>query len=189
MLDRQRFVQLMGMLGETFRVELGELALQGYWVALSDLDPEAFDGAVETAVRTLDRFPMPKTLRELVEGKPDDRAIVAWESVKRALATHGVYRSVDFEDRIINAAVRSLGGWTRLGQRSAADFDVWAKKEFIAAYGAFASRGVSEDQAAPLPGLAEAANGLRFAAHTETVRIPARTRPLLAIAAGETEEP
>jgi hypothetical protein len=98
-------------------------------------------------------MPVPAELRELAgELRDDDRAIVAWDAVKKALSMHAYYYSVDFDDRAINAAVWHLGGWERLDELFEEQEEHWIRQEFVRAYAAYHRRGVSRSEGAPLGG-------------------------------------
>lgn len=89
-----------------------------------------------------------------------DRVTIAWTAVKAAVATQGGYATVTFDDPITNATIRALGGWVRIcDTESGEQFDVWLRKEFERTYTALLTAGVQHDQAAPLAGLCDIANG------------------------------
>ncbi len=89
-----------------------------------------------------------------------DRVTIAWAAVKTAVPTQGGYATVTFDDPITNATIRALGGWVRIcDTESGEQFDAWLRKEFERTYTAFMAAGVQQDQAAPLAGLCDIANG------------------------------
>lgn len=89
-----------------------------------------------------------------------DRVTIAWAAVKAAVAREGGYATVVFDDPIINATIRALGGWVRVcDTESGEQFDAWLRKEFERTYSAFMAAGVQHDQAGPLVGLVDIANG------------------------------
>lgn len=153
--DQQRRARAFAILGEAFRQRVSETMLDAYELGLSDLSGSQVEQAVTAAIRGCKFCPTPAELRELAgEATAADRALLAWQSVERATSI-GSYRSVDFEDAIINAVIRTLGGWPALLARTPEEFDKWARKDFLETYRAFARTGVDGESCRPLPGLSE----------------------------------
>jgi hypothetical protein len=152
--EQQRKALAVMALAEMWDKSLSEAGATMYVAALDGLNADEVERAAAMASRTCERFPPPAVLRELAgEQKPEDRAVAAWVQVEKAVQRHGSYRSVDFEDRTINAAIRSMGGWPALCGRPESDFDKWGRQDFVKAYTAFARMGVGEEAGAALPGL------------------------------------
>src|SRR5690606_23112013 len=87
---------------------------------------------------------------------PDDRAMLAWSDVQNAIPL-GPYKHVDFSDKLINAAVRNLGGWPAfIGRLVDAESEKWLRLEFTKCYATLANSGVSGEMCAALPGLSQA---------------------------------
>lgn len=153
---REEFGTAITAMLETFGAEGTTPQLLGYWYALRDLSLEEVQQAVYEAMRTHKRRPMPAELRELVEGgSGSDRAIEAWGDVLKAVP-RGPYKWIDFDDSLINAVIRNMGGWPAFLSRFAdAESEKWVRLEFLKAYEAFASRRMDGDACDPLPGLSE----------------------------------
>ena len=158
--DRPAFVMTIEAMAASFRVAPSEALLEGYWLGLSDLTLADVQRAVAGAIRDSQHMPRPVEIRRSC-GEMDTatRAAIAWGSVRRTLCSVGVYTSVDFDDPIVNATVRNLGGWTRLGQKTDDEMD-WTRKEFERVYLALASSGVSAELAEPLEGLHARSNAM-----------------------------
>lgn len=90
-------------------------------------------------------------LKALPESK--DRAIVAWESVLRAIRLHGGYQTIEFDDPAITAAIRSCGGWVFLCDLETEELNKFRKPEFVKAYNAYRSTGVRAEVAGALRGI------------------------------------
>lgn len=148
---------------ETFGQEATKARLLGYWLGMRDLELGQVEEAVGRSLQTATRLPAPAELRELVlGGSGQDRAMAAWGDVLKAIA-EGPYRHVDFEDKLINAAIRLLGGWPSfLGRFEEAESEKWARLDFVKMYGSLVSSGVNGDACRPLAGLsvAEASGGI-----------------------------
>lgn len=127
--------------------------------ALCDLTEAELEFALRRFNRDSTDFPTPAAVRRFAgpKGMSDEqRAAQAWDIVTAAIREHGAYQSIDFSDRIVNAVIRSYGGWERLcGEPS--DQLTWIRKRFLESYVACARTGNGD--ASPLPGIAERENG------------------------------
>lgn len=143
---------------ESYGQEVTQPRLMGYWLALRPLELQDVERAIAHALRSCSgNFPPPpaKIYELATGGSAGDQAILAWQDVLRAMPI-GSYRSVDFSDKCINAAIRSMGGWPALlGRCSDAEGEKWCRLDFLKAYAVFAGRGGVGDAGAPLSGLAE----------------------------------
>lgn len=159
--DRPAFIEAITVLATAFARELSEPLFEAYWIGLRDLTPMAVKEAVGRAINTSKFMPPPAELRELAgQMTPTNQAVHAWQAVLKAFATCGYYKSVDFDDPLINATLRNLGGWMRVIERMDEEGDKWIHKEFEATYKAFAATGVSSEMALPLQGFHEQQNVL-----------------------------
>lgn len=169
--DRAQFAMALQALAATFRVEPTEPLLEGYWRALRDLPMDAVERAVDTAIRQCQHMPRGVELRQLSgEMSNGVRAVHAWSVLQKAIGQHGAYRSVDFDDPVLNATVRNLGGWQKLCATSTEEFEKWTRKDFERIYSALCASGITEEQAKYLPGAHEqsnAASGFAIAAPTK----------------------
>ena len=95
------------------------------------------------------------------EVRDSDRAVLAWSVVERSVGTVGAYRSPDFDDALINATIRSLGGWERVCGTDPRDFDTHLRREFLRSYEAIARAGIGPEACGPLVGFFERENALR----------------------------
>lgn len=170
--ERPKAISLIQAIAATFNRECDEAMLFGYWLAIRDLSLESLERASERAIKELDRMPTGKDLRKLagVLG-PSQRSLVGWNAVTLAMAHHGPYRHVDFDDPIINATIRTMGGWPEFYYRFGRDKEEWIRKEFEKVYCGLFEGGVNGDIIAPLAGLSEATyrNGQLLAPPVEQV--------------------
>lgn len=159
MLDPSEFAAKFEMLCAVFQTAVTEPLTEAYWACLRDMESQAFSEAVTRALATLRFMPKPGELRALSgQVLPEDRAIAAWNRARAAIGSQGSYMSVDFEDKIINAAIRSMGGWELLCASDAEEVSPWARKEFEKHYLAWLRMDPSDDHIKPLPGLIERMN-------------------------------
>jgi hypothetical protein len=161
--DRAEFSIMFVAMATAFDKEATDDVMETYWGALKDLPLADVKFAAETALKTLEWWPKPAQLRKLAgDVGPDHRAAIAWRAVRKALNEHGTYCSVNFDDPVVNATIRNLGGWVALGQKEAKDFDIWVRKEFERIYLAIYSTGVTEESGAYLTGITEHENRGRY---------------------------
>lgn len=150
-----RLAILVSTLAEAFRQTSSDAMMLAYDIGLRDLPLADIERAVMTAIRDSKFMPTVSELRRLAGVKTaESRAILAWNIVLDTVPI-GSYKHVDFEDKAINAAIRSMGGWPALLDRSGDDFYVWARKAFIEAYETFSRHRDASDER-PLAGLSEA---------------------------------
>ena len=156
--DKVQFGNAVGAMLEAFGQEATKARLYGYWLGLRTLELPEVESAVASVLENVtDRFPPPPAkLREIVNGgSSEDLAIAAWADVQDAMPL-GAYRHVDFEDKHINAAIRSLGGWPAMFERCATtEGEKWYRIEFCKAYASAASRQLDGDVCRPLAGISE----------------------------------
>ena len=149
---------LMAALATTFRVEATEALAQGYWMALDDLPIEAVEQAIRSAMRGCERMPTGAELRKLTgEMTGAMRAVHAWGAVAKSISQHGAYASVSFDDPVINATIRNLGGWQKLCATEDEELK-WVRKDFERVYGSLCVTGVSVESTQYLAGIHEQNN-------------------------------
>ena len=138
MLDERKFNEGMAMLCEMFDRQPSKFLLSGYFMVLQDLSDEEFDQAIRSVMGShrFAKMPLPAEIKEQIRGLNQDAAIVALDKLERAMARHGAYRSVQFDDLLIHAVVSSLGGWPKLCQMEMAEWK-WVRKDFDRLYKAF----------------------------------------------------
>ncbi len=158
---REEITKLITMLAEAFSRKATPATFAAYELGLDGLGIEGIRTAVTKALKTSQFMPAPSELRAMSgEHKPEDRAQIAWLAVGDAMRTHGGYRTVTFDDVVINAAVRSVGGWQRICEADPKEFEAHIRREFMQAYTSLCIAGVGEDQAAPLIGIFDRENAV-----------------------------
>jgi len=133
MKDYKKFKQGLEVLAATLGAQLNEATLRGYWVALTDeVSDESFAAAVRTAMKSCRFMPKPVELRELCGADGYGKAEQAWEYALKA--ARNCRASYDFEDKLVNACIRKMGGLRSLSMRKADDLAQWGRKEFLEHY-------------------------------------------------------
>lgn len=156
--DRLKFAAYLAGMAEVLNAELSEIKITLYFEALKDLDLEDINRACSYLIQTSKFFPKPAEIREVIHGNAEDRAMIALQQVKQAIAEYGTYKSVSFGDKKIHAVVKALGGWVALGEKTYDEW-VWIEKDFLKIYRAFLGRDVECPD--HLVGLTEHANAVK----------------------------
>ncbi len=157
--DAERFGELITALAAAFGREADQATQLGYWLGLKDLPLDAVEHAIMQAMRECEHMPRPVELRRGAGhiGTPE-RAVIAFGAVSKAIRAHGHRPSIDFDDKLINAAVRNLGGWGHVCALPSEEFEKWWRKDFERVYSALCQAGASADACRALPGLDESEN-------------------------------
>jgi hypothetical protein len=154
----ETFKQCMITLSEYFGKDLSPIAIEAYHDALGDFSDDEMRRATKLSLKTKQFMPKAVELVELVRGGAQDASIEALERVEYAFKAVGKYRSVDFEDKAINATVRLMGGWPELCELTEDEWRRFRSKDFQKIYASMRSKPVPTDTGLALPGIAEAEN-------------------------------
>ena len=153
---RRRFGTAIAAMAATFRQEATRALVKGYELGLEDLPIASIEQAVARALRQCKFMPSAAELRELAgEMLPAHRAVLAWGVVVKTLAKYDHWDSVDFDDPVINATIRNLGGergWEDLPAKLEDEGTKWVRKDFERVYIALAQSGISLEATRPLIG-------------------------------------
>jgi Domain of unknown function (DUF6475) len=151
----------VGILAETYGKAASAPMIEGYKMGLNGLSAEAVKAATASSMQRCKFMPTPAELREYAgEMKVEDRAERAWIAFDSALAKHSVYKSITFDDVVINATVRSLGGLAFIAEMDAEQYQ-FLRARFLKSYAALARSGVNGESCLPLIG------------HYDSVNLPA----------------
>ncbi len=146
--DRKRLVELITALAAGFGKEADSPMFLAYELGLEDLPMQDIERGVRAAMRQSKFMPTPRDIRDLSGAMfPDTRAALAFEALSKAVIQHGSGKSIDFDDKVLNATVRNLGGWPRVCQLPAEEFDKWLRKDFERVYAGLCQSGISAEQA------------------------------------------
>lgn len=102
-------------------------------------------------------LPKPADVVKLIGGGTLDAALVAWSKVDRAVRSVGTYESVCFDDALINAVLRDMGGWVMFGTKTEDEWPFVAR-EFENRYRGYCTRGRVPDYPRYLAGIHERDN-------------------------------
>jgi len=128
--DKTRFYTALSFVARVFGEKMDKAIAHSYWVALNDLEIDAFEQACDSAAKTLEWFPRPAHILKLAGASQSIKRFEAWDQVDRV--SRGA--SKGFTDPRAAAAVARLGGIRRIKLLQADAFYTWYRKEFERAY-------------------------------------------------------
>lgn len=72
----------------------------------------------------------------------DSTAVIAWERVLKMMREHGAYRSIEWDDPAIPAAIETVAGsWPNLCEQTSEQLHKFTSRQFMEAYRAIRSHG------------------------------------------------
>ena len=164
------FYEAIKKLCQVFNTHPTKVLVDAYWMALEDLDLDAVVRATHRAVSESEHMPRPVHIRRLAGVRsPEAAAQEAWVCFDRARRRHS-HAHLDFEDSLINATVRAIGGRTELSKKTVDEW-VWVKKDFLATYARYLEYPPTDELRAPLPRSAHSVPV--FGAEDETIKVAA----------------
>lgn len=159
--DHGAFSRLIADVLAFYRRDAGKFSLDVWWQACKAYPLEALRAALSAHARDPERgsfAPYPADVVRQLEGRHDDRALLAWHRVLQATQDFGHYASVDFGDLVIHAAIVDAGGWQAVCCAPSKDLD-FLRRRFCESYRAYsAAGGVPFDTPKRLAGEHERAN-------------------------------
>lgn len=196
--DFDRFAAMLAVVAEYCGKALSPGVISLYWQGLQDLDIDAVRQALNAHVQNPDTGQyMPKIadIRRMLGGTTRDAALMAWNKVCEAVGRAGSYRSVCFDDPIINRVLLDIGGWPELCAKPADEMP-FVERNFCDRYRAYRTQGGVAGHPAYLVGLCEAMNAqaghrseppmlIGDAEAAQRVLIGGSTRPLIPVTVGE----
>ncbi len=142
--DEKEFALLMASLAEIFDSgsELSSVKVELYFRLLEDYVIEDIKRGVDEIMRNrvYASLPKPAEIIQAIEGDGNEKAILAWEKLDRAVRQVGPYQSVQFDDPVIHSIVKFFGGWEKICDVSGDEWK-WKQKEFERLYTIMAKRG------------------------------------------------
>lgn len=165
---KRTVIKAVTILGEAFRQKITETTIRAYEIGLQDVDPKQIERAVGQAISQCQFMPTVFELRKFCGTiSADSRATLAWAAAKKAVRDLDYTKSVDFDDPVINATIRLMGGWENFCNIECGEkFDVWGRKQFEETYLKLYNSDLSPDLTRPLGGFHETGN----AAHGRVTR-------------------
>lgn len=151
--DKQRFAQVMEALGVAYSKEIDRLLKRVYFDACKGMTIDEVERSAARHIQSSQFFPKPADL--IGKNDVESLAIEAYRIADQAMSRYGSYRHMDFEDKAINAAIRSIGGWASFGSTTK-DEEPFVRDRFIKAYKAYRQIGVGDEAGKAITGIGEA---------------------------------
>lgn len=155
------FAEMMTGMAAMYSREMAEMQIHWYWNALHKHDFQTVQNAIERHMKS-DRgsyMPLIADLCQMLEGRSDDRAGMAWTKFDNAVRTVGPYHDVIFDDPLIHVVVQDMGGWIYLCGKDDKEWPFIAN-DFKKRFGALSNRQERPQHAPVLTGIANAQNGV-----------------------------
>jgi len=162
--DSAQFSKALLGLAEVLGAEISKTKISLYFEALSEYPIDAVESAIAASVKANKFFPKPVELIELISGKAQDKSLLAWMQVTKAIDDFGAYKSVRFSDAVIHSCIEQMGGWSDLCNTAEEEM-TWKQKEFERLYLALMSRPEHPAYLAGIFEISNRANG--YAAHVK----------------------
>lgn len=188
--DFQQFHEGIEGVYSFYNRELSRFALDVWWNAMKPFDLAVVIDAFNRHLMNPDNgqfLPKPADLVKLLGGSTQDRALVAWAKVDKALRRIGTYESVVFDDPIIHRVLHDMGGWVPLGQKTEDEWPFIAK-EFENRYRGFSSRGETPSYPKVLAGIAQSYNDAK-GHKTNPPQLIGNSAAAMSVMAGGTDVP
>lgn len=158
--DKPAFAALMTGVAENYGQTITPQGIALRFKLLAPYPIAEVEAAAYSLLATRKYTTMPTVadfLERLGGGSVEDKAEVACSKALEAASVHGAYRSVVFDDPVLQAVVNNnFGGWPKFCQLPV---DKWLRKDFCEAYAAYARQGFAEH--GYMPGLCEIDNAAK----------------------------
>lgn len=128
--SKPEFGHVLRAMSATYRQDVTAPMLQGYWMALSGMELDAFKRAVEVSMRECKFMPTPAEILEQSDESSALRAAQAWHAVTQVSHQGGA----KLDDEIANHVIRLMGGWRHMTSTTSEQFHTWSRKEFLRLY-------------------------------------------------------
>jgi len=132
--DFEPFVAMMAVLADAYgQPRLSENATKLYFRVLSEYSLDEVSRAIVEHLKRSPFMPKPCDIIRNIEGTAEERALMAWRHVLRAITKYGRYQSIKFDDPVIHYAIDYMGGWHRICQIFEEELP-FRERDFIAHY-------------------------------------------------------
>ena len=139
MKDREKFLKNMALICDMNDRKISEPLTDLYWKILEPFTDEECENAFKKIIQSCRFFPKPVDFIEILNGKKQDQATIAWIEVLGAVKSIGNYQSVKFSNPAIHSVINAMGGWPQLCLMESKE-EKWKQKEFERLYDVINSR-------------------------------------------------
>lgn len=156
--DAEQFAQAWAGAWDVYGRNCTSASIRLSFRALQDLALDAVLPALHAHLNeNPNNPPTPASIRQRIEGDPETRIHLAWSKFRQSVMRAGPYRSVIFDDPIIHAVVRDLGGWIACNDWQETELP-FREQDFRRAYRAYIKSG-QFPYPPKLAGIADTHNG------------------------------
>jgi hypothetical protein len=157
--DLEPFSAVLKATAVMYDKQLSDMLVALYWKSLQSLTLDQVKQGISAHIANPEHgqfIPKPADIMRAFVRKPKE-ALIAWSQVERAMNDQGYYSTVQFEDGVINAVIKDMGGWMKMCE---ADIGTpWTQKEFERRYEIYQREGISYNH--PLIGFFEYDNSAK----------------------------
>lgn len=117
--DFGTFSRMMIRVGELYGKSISKGLMEVYWGALQRFDLGSVKQALSSHTQHPDTgkfMPRPSDVVRALQGDSRTQGLLAWSRVAQTIREVGGYSSVVFDDPVIHAVIRDMGGWVTLCQ-------------------------------------------------------------------------
>ena len=141
-MTKEEFGIPFGIMAEYFGAQPTQGLTMLYYQAFENWPIDKFEYACKVIMETRVFNGLPKIaeIREAIEGRQDDRIMIAYQTLVEALRKYAFWDSVIFEDGAIAHAVEDMGGWMMVSEWTVEEWK-FRRKEFEQLYQAHMKRG------------------------------------------------
>jgi hypothetical protein len=158
--DKKQFLSVINAVMSVYGKEVSPTGLQVWWAALEEYPFNEVTRAFTSYVKSADSGtfpPKPADIIRMIDGTVQEKSVMAWSKVMEGIRHAGAYRSVCFDDPIINLVLQDMGGWPKICG-STVDESQFLFAEFNKKYMAYSARGKDIKYPAILMGISEEQN-------------------------------
>jgi hypothetical protein len=134
-MTKKEFYAVFKVMAEYYGAKPTDALMEIYWQTFQNWSLEDFKRACNLIMQTRVYPSLPKIpeITEMIQGRPEDRAALAYETLVKTMRQIGSWETVIFEDGAISRAVEAMGGWEQINEWSV---DEWKfrKKDFEQLY-------------------------------------------------------
>jgi len=126
-----------------YKQDASEFTLQVWWEACKNYDLEQVSKALTAHATDPDRGQFAPKVADIVRqlsGTSTERAAIAWGKVYEAMQRVGAYTDVVYDDPVIHAVIKDMGGWPKLCRAESENIG-YLQHKFCETYRVYANRG------------------------------------------------
>ena len=135
--DKVKFLEVLTSLSDLYDAPLSQGSISLYWETLKVLPLDGFIAASKHHAETSKWMPKPSDFLDAAKKGSmnlEERSAMAWLGVVSAVRSVGSNRGVNFDDPLIHATIRSLGGWANLCRSKTQYFNSTVRASFLKTY-------------------------------------------------------